>query len=71
MITGIENRKHHQWLTDDYGIPELGQRLFALVSLMRASTTWDRFYRAVQRALPRKETTLLLPMEDLEAGEDV
>jgi len=68
---GHRKSKHHQWLTDDYGIPELGQHLFALVSLMRASTTWDRFYRAVQRALPRKETTLLLPMEDLEAGDDV
>lgn len=60
------NRKgnHHQLLTDEIGHPALAQHLYALMALQKASTTWDGFYRAVQRALPKKNDQLSLLIED-------
>lgn len=63
---GQRKAKHHQWLTEDVGHPALAQHLYALIGFMRASTTWDQFHRMVQRAFPRKNTTMLLPLPDTE-----
>lgn len=57
---GNRKRKHHQWLTDDIGIPALGQHLYATIGFMRASTSWDQFYRSMQRAYPKLNATLWL-----------
>jgi P63C domain len=61
---GNRARRHHQWLTEDVGHPALAQHLYALMGFMRVSNTWEDFYRMVQRAFPKKHTTLLLPMPD-------
>lgn len=61
---GNRKAKHHQWLTEDVGHPALAQHLYALIGFMRISDDWEHFYRMVQRAYPRKNTTLLLPMPD-------
>jgi hypothetical protein len=61
---GYRPAKYFQWLTDDIGHPALTRHLYALVGFMRASTSWDQFYRLVQRAFPRKGTTLDLPYPD-------
>jgi len=61
---GNRVRKHHQWLTEDIGHPALAQHLYAIIGFMRASGTWDDFYRMMQRAFPKKNTTMLLPMPD-------
>lgn len=58
---GNRRSKHHQWLTDDVGHPALAQHLFGVIALMRASSTWDQFYRMLQRSLPKKNETL--PMD--------
>lgn len=58
---GNRRSKHHQWLTDDVGHPALAQHLFGVIALMRACTTWDQFYRMLQRSLPKKNETL--PMD--------
>jgi len=57
---GQREGKHHQLLTDDMGVPALQQHLFATVGFMRASTTWDQFYRMMQRAFPKLNSTLFL-----------
>ena len=57
---GQREGKHHQLLTDDIGIPALQQHLFATVGFMRASPTWDQFYRMMQRAFPKLNSTLYL-----------
>ena len=57
---GNREGKHHQLLTGDIGIPALQQHLFATVGFMRASTTWDQFYRMMQRAFPKLNSTLFL-----------
>jgi hypothetical protein len=63
---GNRPSKHHQWLTDDVGVPELGAHLTAVMALMRASTKWDTFHRAIQRAFPKKGSQQLLPIEDID-----
>ncbi len=64
---GNRKTKHHQWLTEDVGNPALAQHLYATIGFMRASTTWDQFYRMMQRAFPKKNTTMLLPLPDIGA----
>lgn len=61
---GNRKVKHHQWLTEDVGHPALAQHLYATIGFMRASSTWEQFYRMMQRAFPKKNTTMLLPMAD-------
>lgn len=62
--SGNRANKHHQWLTEDLGDPALAQHIFALIALMKASTSWDGFYRSVQRALPKKNEQMPLLIED-------
>jgi hypothetical protein len=68
--SGQRKTKHHQWLTEDIGHPALAQHLYAVIGFMRASTTWENFYRMMQRAFPKKNTTMLLPMGDTEVVSD-
>jgi hypothetical protein len=62
--SGNRAQKHHQWLTEDIGNPALAQHVYALIALMKASTSWDGFYRSVQRALPKKNEQIPLLIED-------
>jgi hypothetical protein len=59
---GKRRGKHHQLLTDDVGHPALAQHLHAVTGFMRASATWDQFYRMMNRAFPRA-IQLNLPWE--------
>ncbi len=61
---GRRKVRHHQWLTEDVGHPRLREHLAAVIALMKASTSWDQFRRALQRALPRYGSTMELPLED-------
>jgi hypothetical protein len=65
---GNRPAKHHQWLTEDIGHPALAQHLYATIGFMRASTNWEQFYRMMQRAFPKKNTTMLLPLPDVETN---
>jgi len=60
---GRRKRKHHQWLTEDIGHPELREHLAAVIALMRAASNWREFHRMLQRAFPKIGTTLFLPLE--------
>ena len=55
--------KHHQLFTDDIGHPALAQHLHAVVGLMRASTSWEQFQRLLQRAFPKRGSTIDLPLD--------
>jgi hypothetical protein len=69
--TGQRKHKHHQFFTEDIGHPALAQHLYAVIGLMRASSTWEQFYRMMQRAFPKRNTTMLLPGIDTEAQEEI
>lgn len=60
---GQRRQKHHQWLTDDVGHPKLREHLAAVIALMKASATWDRFYHSLQLAFPRLNTNLKLMLD--------
>ena len=68
---GNREGKHHQLLTDNIGVPALQQHLFATVGFMRASTTWDQFYRMMQRAFPRLNSTLFLNFPEPDSQTEV
>jgi hypothetical protein len=61
---GIRRGRHHQLLTDDVGHPALAQHLHAVIGLMRASSGWDQFYRMMNRAFPKRGTTIELALGD-------
>jgi hypothetical protein len=61
---GHRKAKHHQWLTDEIGHPALERHLYAVVGFMRASATWDQFYRNLQRAYPRLGSNLELLLDE-------
>ena len=51
------SRKHHQWLTRDYGHPKLREHLTNVTFMMKGNTKWDAFYRHLQRAAPKLHET--------------
>lgn len=61
---GNRAAKHHQWLTEDIGVPALAQHLYATIGFMRAASTWDQFYRMMQRAYPKLNSNLVLNFPD-------
>lgn len=61
---GRRKSRHHQWLTEDVGHPALAQHLHAVIGFMRASSTWDQFYRLIQRAFPKKGQTIEMNLGD-------
>jgi hypothetical protein len=63
---GHRRVRHHQYLTRDVGHAALSRRLYELVGMARASETWEKFYRLVDRTFPKMNDTLLLPMPDPE-----
>jgi len=53
---GHRKGKHHQLLIDDVGDPALARHLHA--GFMRASSSWDQFYRMMNRAFQKKAKQL-------------
>ncbi len=60
--SGHRKAKHHQWLTDDVGNPALAQHLYAVITLMRVSSTWDEFKMFLDRSHAKRGDTLQLPL---------
>ena len=57
---GHRKHKHFQWLTQQEGYRRLMEHLAAVVALMKASSTWNRFYGSMQRALPQYNETIFM-----------
>ena len=63
---GYRKGKHFQWLTEDIGDPALRQHLWSVITLMKASDTWEHFYPMANRALPPYlKLPLLAAMEQM------
>ncbi|MBR4330329.1 MAG: P63C domain-containing protein [Candidatus Riflebacteria bacterium] len=50
--SGNRRHKHHQFLTDNIGIPDLDRHLSATIALMKVSGTWNSFYTKLNKACP-------------------
>lgn len=55
--TKRRRHKHFQWLTEDYGNPKLKEHIGKVIFLMSSHTSWDSFYRRLQRASPKLHET--------------
>jgi len=63
--TGARARKHHQYLTDDFGVPELKQHLYAVEALMRGFSDWEDFHHALDRSFPKFGDTMPLALPEV------
>ena len=61
---GRRKHKYFQRLTEDIGHPKLREHIASVITLMKASTSWRKFYSMLNRALPRWDTTLPMPIDD-------
>ncbi len=66
--SGRRKNRHHQFLTEDIGHPELAKHLHMVIVLMRASDNWDEFYTLLDKSLPKKidAKQFLLGFEDID-----
>ena len=62
--SGKRAHRHYKFFTPDFGYPALTQRLYELLGMARASTTWDGFYRLVDKTFPRVGETRALPFAE-------
>lgn len=64
---GHRKHKHHQLLTDEFGVPHLDKLLASVTTLMRISPNWRKFKSLLNRAFPQKGDQLsLIPDDDIE-----
>ena len=65
---GNRKTKFHQWLTEDVGHPLLAQHIHSLVMFQRLAIAngygWNRFVKMVDVVLPKKGSTLELPLTE-------
>jgi hypothetical protein len=70
---GQRPNKLHQWLTGDIGNPMLAQHLYSLMMFQRLALNsgfgWNRFVKMVDKAMPKRGNTLLLPFPEQEPTE--
>lgn len=52
---GYRKHKHHQYLTENTGIPHLDKHLTSLITLMRACDTWDQFDKLFRKSFGLSE----------------
>ncbi len=64
LPTGRRKTTHHQWFTPDFGHPKLKEHLVGVMALMRAAPNWTVFTRSLQRAYPKLNETIPLPLDD-------
>ena len=62
LPSGNREVKHHQHLTEDYGVIELGKHLEVVITLMRISGSKESFYRRFNDAFSSRQLTL--PFEE-------
>ena len=64
---GNRPNKLHQWLTKDIGDPMLAQHMHTLVMFQRLAIanghSWQRFVKTVDQVLPKRGSTLELPLD--------
>lgn len=60
--TGRRKWKHHQFLSEDIGQPDLRDHLMQLIALMRISPDWKTFEGHLNTAFPHSEDQLALEL---------
>lgn len=69
---GSRKSKHHQFLSDDYGVPMLKNHLIGLEALAKASSyNWSQFMDMVDRVYPKQYQQLSLIFDNTEDSDDM
>lgn len=67
---GARRNKLHQWLSDDIGHPILAQHIHSLIMFQRLAIAsgfgWQKFVKMVDQVMPRRGSTMELPLEESE-----
>jgi hypothetical protein len=61
---GNRSHRHHQFLTEDLGIPELQNHLSNVIFLMKSCLNWEDFMKRLNRASTKYGDTLPVPYPD-------
>lgn len=62
--SGYRKAKHHQWMSDDLGMPALSTHLMMLIALMRPCSSWEQFMAMVDISLPKKNSQMPLLLDE-------
>jgi hypothetical protein len=62
VVDGRRRHKHHQFLTEETGIPHLDKQILAVTTLMRAAGTKELFTQLLVNAFPKQGEQLLMPV---------
>jgi len=62
--SGNRANKHHQHLTEDFGLPELNDHIKKVMVLMDASSSKAEFEKLLDKSLPKYDDTLPLDLRD-------
>lgn len=62
--TKRRKHRHHQFLSEDFGQPDLRDHLLQTIAVMRVSKTWDGFKRNFDEAFPKSGTQIEMPIDD-------
>lgn len=65
--TKRRKHRHHQFLSEDVGQPDLRDHILQIIPLMKVSKTWDGFKRMIDLAFPKRGSQGTLSLEDVEA----
>lgn len=69
---GYRPNKLHQWLSDEIGDPMLATHLASIMNFQRLAIAngygWKRFMHMVDQVMPRRGSTLELPLEFIETN---
>lgn len=65
LASGNRQKKHHQFLTRDFGHPALKELLTNVIFLMRGCNTWNDFKRMLERAAPKYGDTIPMDLDDV------
>lgn len=59
--------KHHQFLSPDFGQPDLRDHLLQVIAVLRISKTWESFKKNLEVAFPKPGTQIELELAEIDA----
>lgn len=62
--TKRRKHRHHQFLSEDVGQPDLRDHILQVIPLMKVSKTWDGFKRLMDTAFPKEGSQQYLDLDD-------
>lgn len=62
--TKRRKHRHHQFLSEEVGQPDLRDHILQIIPLMKVSKTWDGFKKLVDVAFPKKGSQIEMDIDD-------